>query len=108
MVLEARSNYKVLTASDAVFAYPIAIAEKPDLIILDVIMPFEDGFSAAKKFKNEPELCDIPIIILTSFSYRMGESNISVAEGMDFVADDYIEKPVTPDELLTRIDKLLK
>ena len=108
MVLEARSDYKVLTASDAVFAYPVAMAEKPDLIILDVIMPFEDGFSAAKKFKSEPELSDVPIIMLTSFSYRLGESNISVAEGMDFAADDYLEKPVNPQELLKRIDKLLK
>jgi DNA-binding response OmpR family regulator len=71
-------------------------------------MSFEDGFSAAKKFKNEPELSDIPIIILTSFSYRQGESSISVADGMDFVADDYLEKPVNPEELLERVDKLLK
>jgi DNA-binding response OmpR family regulator len=97
----------VLTASDPVFAYPMAIAEKPDLIILDVIMSFEDGFSAAKKFKSEPGLSDVPIIILTSFSHRLGESNISVAEGMDFVADDYMEKPVTPEELLKRVNELM-
>jgi DNA-binding response OmpR family regulator len=85
----------------------MAIAEKPDLIILDVIMSFEDGFSAAKKFKSEPGLSDVPIIILTSFSHRLGESNISVAEGMDFVADDYMEKPVTPKELLKRVNELM-
>ena len=97
-----------MTASDPVFAYPVAIAEKPDLIILDVIMSFEDGFSAAKKFKRDPALSDIPILILTSFSYRLGESNIFVAEGMDFAADDYMEKPVSPAELLKRVDELLE
>lgn len=107
-VLESRSEYEVLTASDALFGFPIARAEKPDLIILDVIMPFEDGFTAARKFKADPEVANIPIIMLTSFSRRMGETDVSVAQGMDLEAEDYIEKPVSPQELLRRIDKLLK
>ena len=107
-VLESRSEYKVLTASDAVFGFPIAKAEKPDLIILDVIMPFEDGFTAVKQFKADPEVTKIPIIILTSFSQRKGETDISVSQGMELEAEDYIEKPVGPRELLRRVDKLLK
>ena len=108
MVLESRSDYKVLTASDGVFGLPIAKAEKPDLIILDVVMPFEDGFTAARQFKADPEVAKIPIIILTSFSQRIGETDISVAQGMELDAEDYIEKPVSPRELLRRVDKLLK
>jgi DNA-binding response OmpR family regulator len=108
MVLESSSAYEVITASDAVFGLPIAKAERPDLIILDVIMPFEDGFTAAKQFKAEPELAEIPIIILTSFSKRIGETDVSVAQGMELDAEDYIEKPVGPRELLRRVDKLLK
>jgi len=108
MVLESRADYKVLTASDGVFGLPIAKAEKPDLIILDVIMPFEDGFTVAKQFKADPEVARIPIIILTSFSQRMGETDISLSQGMDLDAEDYIEKPVSPSELLRRVDKLLK
>ena len=108
MVLESRPDYEVLTASDAVFGYPIARAEKPDLIILDIIMPFEDGFTAARQFKTDPEVSSIPVIILTSFSSRIGETDISMAEGMDLDAEDYIEKPVSPVELLGRVDKLLK
>jgi DNA-binding response OmpR family regulator len=106
--LESRSEYKVITASDAVFGLPIAKAEKPDLIILDVIMPFENGFTAAKRFKDDPEVAEIPIIILTSFSYRMGDTDVSVAQGMELEAEDYIEKPSSPQELLRRVDKLLK
>jgi len=108
MVLESRPDYKVLTASDGVFGLPIAKDEKPDLIILDVIMPFEDGFAAARHFKADPEIARIPIIILTSFSQRVGETDISVSQGMNLDAEDYIEKPVSPGELLQRVDRLLK
>ena len=108
IVLESRSDYKVLTASDGVFGLPIARAERPDLIILDVIMPFEDGFAAAREMKADPDLSQIPIIILTSFSHRKGETDVSVAQGMDLEAEDYVEKPVEPQELLRRVDKLLK
>ena len=108
MVLESRPEYKVLTASDGVFGLPVAKAEKPNLIILDVIMPFEDGFTAAGQFKADPEVAEIPIIILTSFSQRIGETDISVFQGMNLDAEDYIEKPVSPNDLLTRVDRLLK
>ena len=107
-VLESRPDYRVLTASDGVFGLSTAKAEKPDLIILDVIMPFEDGFTTARELKDDPELSEIPIIILTSFSRRIGDTDISVAQGMELEAEDYVEKPVTPQELLQRVDKLLK
>jgi len=108
MVLESRSDYKVLTASDGVFGLPIAKAEKPDLIILDVIMPFEDGFTLAKQLKSDPEVAGIPIIILTSFSQRIGETDISLSQGMNLDAEDYIEKPISPSDLLRRVSRLLK
>jgi CheY-like chemotaxis protein len=107
-VLESRSDYQVMTASDGVFSLPIAKAAKPDLIILDVIMPFEDGFATARQFKADPELGKIPIIILTSFSQRIGETTIAIAEGMELEAEDYIDKPVIPQDLLRRVDRLLK
>ena len=107
-VLESRHDYKVLTASDGVFGLAIARAERPDLIILDVLMPFEDGFDTARELKTDPELSQIPIMMLTSFSQRKGETDISVAQGMELEAEDYIEKPVSPQELLLRVDRLLK
>jgi DNA-binding response OmpR family regulator len=107
-VLESKSDYKVLTASDGVFALSTARAEKPNLIILDVIMPFEDGFTAARELKADPELNKIPIIILTSFSYRLGETDVAVAQGMELEAEDYVEKPVSPQELLRRVDKIIE
>jgi DNA-binding response OmpR family regulator len=107
-VLDSRHNYRVLTASDGVFGLAIARAEQPDLIILDVIMPFEDGFDTAKEFKADPALSKIPIMMLTSFSQRRGETDISIARGMELEAEDYVEKPLKPQELLQRVDKLLE
>jgi DNA-binding response OmpR family regulator len=107
-VLESRHDYKVLTASDGVFGLAIAKVEQPDLIILDVLMPFEDGFNTARDLKVDPELSQIPIMMLTSFSQRKGETDISIAQGMELEAEDYVEKPVSPQELLRRVDKLLK
>ncbi len=107
-VLESRHDYKVLTASDGVFGLAIAKVEQPDLIILDVLMPFEDGFNTARELKIDPEMSKIPIMMLTSFSQRKGETDISIAQGMELEAEDYVEKPVSPQELLRRVDKLLK
>jgi DNA-binding response OmpR family regulator len=108
VVLESRHDYKVLAASDGVFGLAIAKAEQPDLIILDVLMPFEDGFDTARELKTNPDLSKIPIMMLTSFSERKGETDVSVAKGMELEAEDYVEKPVEPQELLRRVDRLLK
>ena len=107
-VLESRHDYEVLTASDGVFGLATARAERPDLIILDVLMPFENGFDTARELKTDPELSPIPVMMLTSFSQRKGETGVSVAQGMELEAEDYVEKPVSPKELLRRIDRLLK
>ena len=107
-VLESRHDYQVLTSSDGVFGLATARAERPDLIILDVLMPFEDGFTMASELKTDPELSQIPIMMLTSFSQRKGESDVSIAQGMALEAEDYVEKPISPQELLLRVDKLLK
>ncbi|MFC1914239.1 PleD family two-component system response regulator, partial [Chloroflexota bacterium] len=106
-VLESRHDYKVLTASDGVFGLAIARDERPDLILMDVLMPFEDGFATARELKTDPQLSKIPIMMLTSFSQRKGETDVSVAEGMELEAEDYLEKPVEPQELLRRVDRIL-
>ena len=105
-VLEEK--YEVLVAYDGDEGIEKARSEKPDLIILDVIMPTEDGFSAAEKLKEDPELSAIPIMMLTSFGTRMAkETQIPRSKGFDLQSEDYIEKPVEPDELLRHADQLL-
>ena len=108
IALKSKSNYEVITATDGNIGLQMAKEAKPDLILLDVIMPVEDGFTAAKKLKGDPQLRNIPIALLTSFSQRVGETNIAISQGMDLEAEDYIEKPVNPQELLRRVEKLLQ
>lgn len=107
IVLESKP-YEVIVASEGNEGLRKAHEEKPDLIILDIIMPVKDGFTAAEEFKKDPELSKIPILMLTSFTERGGETNIPASRGLTLEAEDYIDKPVTPDELLSRVEKYLK
>ncbi|MDI6832050.1 MAG: response regulator [Actinomycetota bacterium] len=105
-LLEER--FEVVVAYDGDQGIAKAREEKPDLIILDVIMPVEDGFTAADEIARDDELKKIPLILLTSFGSRMTkETEIPRSRGMEVSADDYIEKPVEPDELLERISRLI-
>jgi putative two-component system response regulator len=81
-----------------------ARAARPDLILLDVIMPDEDGFAMYGKLKADPALADVPVILLTSLPDGM--SPMSQARGMP-QTQDYLEKPVRPAELLRRVSKFL-
>lgn len=105
-VLESKP-YEVVVASEGDEGLKKAKAEKPDLILLDVIMPLKDGFMVAEQLKKDPQLRKIPVIILTSFAQRKGETSVAQAQGMALEAEDYIDKPVTPQELLKRIDKFI-
>ena len=107
VVLESKP-YKVITAYNGNDGLKQAKTEKPDLIILDVIMPVKDGFNAAEELKKDPELQKVPVIMLTSFADRRGETNLSVSQGLTLDTEDYIDKPVAPEELLKRVEKLLK
>ncbi|MBT4512261.1 MAG: response regulator [Chloroflexi bacterium] len=102
-----KTKYEVITATEGEEGVKKAKEENPDLIILDVIMPVKDGFSAAEQIKKDPKLAEIPIIMLTSYAERKSETNIPVSKGMTLEAEDYIEKPVKPDELLKRVEALL-
>ncbi|MFC2018794.1 two-component system response regulator [Chloroflexota bacterium] len=107
IVLESKP-YEVIVANEGEDGLRKAREEKPDLIILDVIMPVKDGFTAAEQLKKDPQLSRIPVIMLTSFSARRQETSIPVSRGLDLEAEDYIEKPVSPDELLRRVEANLK
>ena len=107
-ILRSKSNYEVITATDGNTGLAKAKEEKPDLILLDIIMPVADGFAAAKKLKADPELQDIPVVLLTSFSQRVGETNLAVSQGLDLDVEDYLEKPIEPQDLLQKVEQLLQ
>lgn len=95
--LEAE-NYKVFIACDGKQAIDIAEKEKPDLIILDVLMPAVDGFEVCKRIKSDREKGYLPIIMLT-----VRDQHEEKVKGLDLGAHDYITKPYETDELLARI-----
>jgi len=107
IVLESKP-YDVIVANNGDEGLSKAREVKPDLIILDVIMPVKDGFTAAEQLKKDPELSRIPTIMLTAFAEKHAEASIPVSRGFTLEAEDYIEKPVSPEELLARVDKQLK
>ena len=106
-VLESKP-YEVIVAYEGDEALRKAREERPDLILLDVIMPIKDGFTAAEQLKKDPELKKIPTLMLTSFTTRRGETSIPVSRGYTLDVEDYIDKPISPQELLAKVEKYLK
>jgi DNA-binding response OmpR family regulator len=98
--LEAR-DYTVITAYDGDAGYQKALSEKPDLVILDLMLPKRNGFEVCKLLKEE--VPDLPIIMLTAKSQEA-----EIVTGLELGADDYITKPFSVLELLARIKAVLR
>ncbi len=107
IILESKP-YEVVVAYEGDEGLRKAREENPDLIILDVIMPVKDGFTAAEQLKKDPQLSKIPVIMLTAFSSKGQETTIPRSRGFSLETEDYIEKPVAPEELLRRIQIYLE
>jgi CheY-like chemotaxis protein len=105
-VLETK--YRVITAQNGAEGLEKAREQKPDLILLDVIMPAKDGFNVCKQLKQDPQLADTPVIMLTSFTQHKGETDIPVDAGLELEAEGYLEKPISPEALLKQVGSMLK
>ncbi len=100
--------YDIVVAYDGDEGLVKVQEERPDLILLDIIMPTQDGFHVCEKLKSDPDLWHIPVIMLTSLAQHIGSTSYSMQDGMMLEADDFIDKPVRPKELLARVARLLK
>ncbi len=107
MILESR-DYQVVTAGDGVEGLANLKADMPNLMILDLLMPKIDGFIATEQLKKYSSPSKITVLMLTAFSSKRQESSIPVSRGFALEAEDYIEKPVSPEELLSRVGKYLE
>jgi response regulator RpfG family c-di-GMP phosphodiesterase len=107
MVLTTKP-YQVITAYSGEEGLQKVSEEKPDLIILDVIMPLKDGFTVCEQLKKNPETANIPVFMLTGFLERGGETTIATGQGLYLEAEDYIEKPLNATDLLERVERRLK
>lgn len=94
-------SYEVLTAEDGEMGYAAAVEEKPDLIILDIMIPKMDGFTLCRKLRAEGN--STPVLMLTA----KGEEPDKI-QGLDIGADDYVTKPFSLPELLARVRALLR
>jgi two-component system alkaline phosphatase synthesis response regulator PhoP len=99
-VLQSKS-YEVIAAHDGKEGLEKARSEKPDLILLDILMPKVDGFAVADQFKKDQSLSKIPVLALTSFSDTYGQP-------FAFEVSDFIQKPVSPKDLLAKVEKHLE
>lgn len=97
-----KEGYEVLSAHNGLEAISIA-ASRPDLIILDLMMPLLDGFETCKRLKSSPETESIPVIFLTAKSGEVDE-----VVGLELGADDYIQKPISPRTLLARVKAVFR
>ena len=95
-----RQGYEVVTAADGVQALPTARAEKPDLVILDVMLPGLDGFEICRILRQEMSL---PILMLTA-----RDEEVDKIVGLEVGADDYLTKPFSMRELLARVKAHLR
>ena len=106
-VLESKP-YEVIVAHEGEEGLKKAGEENPDLILLDIIMPVKDGFTVAEQLKKDSRLSKIPLVMLTGFSSKRQGSSIPVSRGFDLEAEEYIEKPVSPENLLAIVEKCLE
>lgn len=96
-----RQGYNVVTAFDGKEGLEKVKAEKPDLCVLDVMMPYMDGFEVLKAIRRDPETEALPVIMLTAKA-----QDKDVFEGYHYGADMYLTKPFNPMELVTFVKRI--
>ncbi len=96
------AGYDVLTAADGEEGLNMALEHRPDLIMLDVMMPRMDGYEVCREIRKDFKTAQIPVIMLTA---RTGQNDVN--SGLQFGANDYIAKPYNQLEMLTRVKNLL-
>lgn len=108
-VLEAR-NYEIVTARDGEEGLAKLKKEKPDLMVLDLLMPRKDGFAVCKELKDPrwSKYSDMPILILTSVREEVSRRRYELETGLSLDVDDYVEKPIDPFVLVKRVENLLR
>ena len=98
------SGYDSIVAADGQEGFTKAQQEKPDLILLDIILPKMDGFEVLEKVKKDENTKDIPVVLLTNLGQKE-----DIDRGLKLGADDYLIKAhFTPSEVMGKIDRLIK
>lgn len=99
----SRFNIKIRKASNGLEAMREIIAKKPDLVILDLIMPLMDGFEVLQHVREKPELSDLRIIVLSALN-----KNEDIVRAYNYGTNDFITKPIIFEKLINSINNQLK
>jgi two-component system alkaline phosphatase synthesis response regulator PhoP len=97
------SGYKLHVEVDGINGYRAIEREKPDLVLLDIMLPGENGLDVCRRIKGNPDLKNIPIMIVSA----KGEE-LDIVLGLELGADDYVQKPFSPKVLFSRIKAILR
>lgn len=97
-----QEGFEVITAYDGIEALK-KLSEKPDLVILDIMMPQLNGYDVCKKIRSLPEFRQTPVIFLTAKS-----SEVDEIRGLEIGANDFIQKPISPKKLIARVNSNLR
>lgn len=97
------SGYKLLVEVDGLNGLRLIEREKPDLVILDIMLPGQSGLDVCRKIKGNPDLKDIPVIMISAKS-----EELDVVLGLELGADDYVTKPFSPKVLFSRVRAVLR
>jgi DNA-binding response OmpR family regulator len=97
-----RAGYDVVRAADGEQALRIAVDRRPDLAVLDVMMPKLTGYDVTRKIRQDEATSRMPVILLTA---RVQEADVQ--QGFEAGADDYLKKPFSPQELRARVQAIL-
>ncbi|MDB2613932.1 response regulator transcription factor [Chlamydiales bacterium] len=96
-------GYKVLTETDGINGYKLIEKERPDLVLLDIMLPGMSGLDICRKMKSDESLKTIPVIVMSAKS-----EEIDIVVGLELGADDYVTKPFSPKVLFSRVKAVLR
>jgi two-component system phosphate regulon response regulator PhoB len=99
----AKEGYRVRTAEGGAEALDAIARERPDLVVLDLMLPGFSGYDILGELRRRPELADVPVVVLTA---RRDEADR--VKGLELGADDYVTKPFSPRELVLRVGAVLR
>ena len=99
-VLLERAGYKVISAADGLEAMRVALTSAIDIVITDAMMPNLNGYELCRFFRNSPQLCHLPIVLLSALERKEPKREIEQA-------DAFLSKPVSAEDLITCLEKLL-
>lgn len=106
IILETQP-YELIFASNGEECLEQVKKNRPDLIILDLLMPKRDGFEVIKELRGHPSYPRIPILVLTAVKKEAAGRRYELETALRMDVDDYIEKPIHPDDLIDRVKRIL-